>query len=112
MCIRDRTVEVLHVNHHGASNGSDPEFLDLIKPNIAIISAGNGNSHKHPTNETLKHLTEAGIDRIIQTSWGTTESKIPRDVRDHHAIWQQDVIIRSDGENYWTETSRRWKSSP
>jgi len=107
-----RTVEVLHVNHHGASNGSDPEFLELIKPNIAIISAGNGNGHKHPTNRTLKSLTDAGVDRIIQTSWGTTESKIPRDVRDHHAIWQQDVIIRSNGDNYWTETSRRWKSNP
>lgn len=107
-----RTVEVLHVNHHGASNGSDPEFLKLIKPKIAIISAGNGNGHKHPTNETLNHLTDAGVDRIIQTSWGTTKSRIPRDVRDHHAIWQQDVIIRSDGTDYWTETSRKWKPRP
>lgn len=101
-------VDILHVNHHGADNASESDFLNLIKPNIAIISAGNRNSHKHPTNGTLKRLVDAGVDRIFQTAWGTTVNQIPEEVRDHHAIWQQDITIRTDGEKYAIETSRSW----
>lgn len=103
-------VDVLHVNHHGANNTSEDRFLDLIKPNIAIISAGNGNSHKHPTNGTLKRLTTAGVDRIFQTSWGTTENRVSEEVRDHHAVWQQDIVIRTDGDTYSIETNRSWSA--
>lgn len=103
-------VEVLHVNHHGANNASSAAFLDILKPEIAIISTGNGNHHEHPDNDVLKRLVSAGVDRIIQTSWGTTKEKIPLNVRDHHAIWQQDVVVRSDGRHYWIETSRKWNT--
>ena len=101
-------LDVLHVNHHGANNGSSVEFLELLEPEIAIISAGNRNSHKHPHEDVLQRLVEAGVDRIFQTSWGTTENITPSNVRDHQAIWQQDIIIRTDGEDYWIETSRKW----
>lgn len=105
-----RSVEVLHVNHHGANNASSTEFLNLIKPHIAIISAGNENDHKHPVNAALQRLADAGVYRIIQTAWGTTKDKIPLDVRDNHAIWQQDIVVRTNGENYWLETSRSFKA--
>lgn len=103
-------VDILHVNHHGADNASSAAFLDLIKPEIAIISAGNKNGFDHPRNNVLQRLIDAGVDRIIQTSWGTTRDRIPHDIRDHQAIWQQDIIIRSNGQHFWVETSRRWKA--
>ena len=103
-------VDVLHVNHHGADNGSSAAFLNLIQPHIAIISAGNRNDHEHPKNEALQRLVDSGVDRIFQTSWGSTEYRIDPSIRDHQAIFQQDVIVRSNGEHYWIETSRRWKS--
>jgi hypothetical protein len=103
-------VDVLHVNHHGANNASSTSFLDIIKPEIAIISAGNRNDHEHPNNDALRRLVDAGVDRIFQTAWGTTEEQIPMDIRDHQAIWQQDVIVRSDGKYFWIETSRRWSA--
>lgn len=105
-----RNVDVLHVNHHGANNASSSSFLDLIKPEIAIISAGNRNTHEHPSNDALERLVRAGVYRIIQTAWGTTGENIPLHVRDHHAIWQQDVIVRSDGKDYWLETSRKFST--
>lgn len=101
-------LEVLHVNHHGANNASSARFLELARPRIAIISAGNGNPFKHPTNKALKRLVDAGIDRIIQTSWGTTKQKIPLAVRDHQAIYQGDVVISSDGASFEISTARRW----
>lgn len=103
-------VDVLHANHHGANNGSEIEFLKAIKPTIAIISAGNGNSHKHPHKKALKRLEEALVYRIIQTSWGTTNTKMPEDIRAIQAIYQNDVIISSDGDDFTISTSRKFKT--
>jgi len=41
-------VDVLRVNHHGGNNASATQFLNNIRPEVAIISLGNGNSHGHP----------------------------------------------------------------
>ncbi len=49
-------VDFYHVGHHGAENGTTKEFLDIMSPKIALISAGdsthrNGGSawdHGHP----------------------------------------------------------------
>ena len=99
-------IDVLHANHHGANNGSEKDFLELIDPEIAIISAGNGNSHGHPHNDVLDRLVDAGVYRIIQTSWGATVNQIPTAVRAHQAIYQGDIVIRSDGSTYTISTTR------
>lgn len=106
---RNIIVDVLHVNHHGANNGSDEEFLKAIKPTIAIISAGNGNPYKHPHRRALKRLEEALVYRIVQTSWGTTEAKMPDEVREIQAIYQSDVIITTNGETFTLSTERRFR---
>ena len=103
-------LDILHVNHHGANNGSSKEFLELLRPEIAIISAGNGNSHHHPHEEVLERFIDAGVDRIFQTSWGTTTGMMPLNIRDYQAIWQQDIVTRTDGGAFWIETSRRWRA--
>ena len=105
-----RVVDILHVNHHGADNGSDFTFLEAIKPNIAIISAGNGNGHKHPKNEALRRLYDADVYRTIMTSFGTSEQRMDNDVRNRIAVYQNDVIITSDGSHYEISTSRRYKT--
>ena len=107
---RNIIVDVLHVNHHGANNGSEAEFLNAIKPTVAVISAGNGNSHKHPHNGTLKRLDEALVYRIIQTSWGTTSAKMPTNVRAIQAIYQSDIVISSDGNDFNISTSRKFRT--
>ncbi len=104
------SVDILHVNHHGADNASEADFLELIEPEIAIISAGNGNTHEHPRNAVLQRLVDAGVYRIIQTSWGTTEDVIADDIRDHQAIYQSDVVITSDGERYTISTARTFET--
>jgi len=103
------TVDVLHVNHHGANNTSEDSFLNLIKPTIAIISAGNGNDYKHPTNGTLKRLEKAKVYRIIQTSWGTTKTKVPNNVRKIHSIYQGDIIITCNRDDFEISTKRIFK---
>ncbi len=103
-------IDVLHVNHHGGNNASEKKFLESIKPIIAIISAGNGNRHSHPNRNVLNRLAEAKVYRVIQTSWGTTRNSMPKNVREIQAIYQNDVIVTSDGNDFTISTSRKFKA--
>lgn len=50
--------DVLKVGHHGSAVTSSSEnFLNLIKPEYAVISCGKGNKHGHPHKETLNKLS-------------------------------------------------------
>lgn len=59
-------ISLLKVAHHGSRNSTTEEFLALIKPKIALISAGKDNRYGHPHRETLERLKEQGC-RIYQT---------------------------------------------
>ncbi|MEM0313207.1 MAG: ComEC/Rec2 family competence protein [Candidatus Bathyarchaeia archaeon] len=53
--------QVLKVGHHGSRYATSQEFLDMINPKHAIISAGLGNPYGHPHQETLQRLSEKGV---------------------------------------------------
>ncbi len=48
--------QVLKVAHHGSRHSNSMAFLQAIKPEIAIISAGFENRYGHPHNDALKRL--------------------------------------------------------
>lgn len=52
-------VDILKVAHHGSKFSSTANFLEAVKPTLAIIEVGK-NSYGHPTSETLNRLTIAG----------------------------------------------------
>ena len=52
-------VEILKVSHHGSADDMLPALLAEIRPRIAVISLGEGNSYGHPTPETLAALEAA-----------------------------------------------------
>lgn len=51
---------VLKAAHHGSRNSGTEEFLQIVKPAVAVISAGKDNRYGHPHEETLERLTDAG----------------------------------------------------
>lgn len=81
---RNLTSNVLKVGHHGSKFSSSREFLEAVKPAVAVISAGK-NNYGHPTKEVLERLKDAGA-RI----WRTDESG--------------DVEIVSDGQKIWVKS--------
>lgn len=55
-------IDILKVGHHGSDSASSKAFLDSIKPEVSIISVGEGNSYSHPTESVLSRLSAIESD--------------------------------------------------
>ena len=51
----------LKVSHHGSKNGTTKTLLEVIKPEVAIISVGK-NRYGHPSEEVLERLSGVGAE--------------------------------------------------
>lgn len=58
--------DVLSVGHHGSKTSTSKAFLEEVKPDYAVISAGRGNSYGHPHSQTLELLENYGI-KVLRT---------------------------------------------
>ena len=58
--------DVLKIGHHGSATSTSDEFLDEVRPKVAVISVGKYNKFGHPSHKTLDRLSERGI-RIFRT---------------------------------------------
>lgn len=58
--------EVLKVPHHGSATSLDEQFLDLVSPEVAVISVGKNNPYGHPSGITLNLLKEKEV-LVLQT---------------------------------------------
>lgn len=48
--------DVYKVSHHGSNNSNDEKFLQMVKPQISVISVGADNRYGHPHQEVLSSL--------------------------------------------------------
>ena len=51
---------VLKVPHHGSKTSSSQEFLEAVKPKIALMGVGKNNKFGHPSNITLEKFEKYG----------------------------------------------------
>lgn len=92
-------VEVLKINHHGSDHSSNSRWLAKLKPRVAMISAGNGNTFGHPTATTVRRLHDTGIAKVYWTERGNGASpKAGRDVVANGAI----IVQVSPGASKFT----------
>lgn len=59
-------VDVLKVAHHGSQTSSTSAFLNAVKPEWSVISAGRNNVYGHPEPDVVKRLRRAG-SRVLRT---------------------------------------------
>jgi competence protein ComEC len=52
--------DVLKVAHHGSATSSTPAFLAAVRPRLALVSVGAGNTYGHPNLATLRAIASAG----------------------------------------------------
>lgn len=53
-------VNLLKVAHHGSRYSTCQEFVDRVKPELALISCSKNNTYGHPSKEVIDRLKEAG----------------------------------------------------
>ena len=53
-------IRIVKVPHHGSATSSSQEFLDALRPDIAVISAGRGNPFGHPVASVLERYRNIG----------------------------------------------------
>ena len=54
--LQDMNITVLKVAHHGSRNATSDDFLKLVHPQAAVISAGVDNLYGHPHKETIQRI--------------------------------------------------------
>jgi len=69
-------IDILKVGHHGSKYASSLKFLEKVRPELAIISAGVKNRYGHPTTETLGRLEQVGAKIRRTDTEGTIEIQL------------------------------------
>jgi hypothetical protein len=77
----------LKVAHHGSDTSTTAAFLSIVRPAVAVITAGAGNSYGHPTMNVLARLNASGA-KIYRTDLDGT------------------VSVRTDGKSWFVETEQ------
>lgn len=86
--------DVLKVGHHGSSTSSTGAFLDAVRPRLALISVGAGNTYGHPSTSVLEALAERGA-QVLRTDLAGP------------------VVIRTDGARIEVQAhGDSWRLSP
>lgn len=81
-------VQVLKSPHHGSRTSSSPSFLEHVRPDFVVISAGRGNAYGVPHPEVLERYEKLGA-RVFRTD------------RDGA------IEIATDGQNIVVRTARQ-----
>ena len=66
--LQDKNLQasVLQAAHHGSHTSNSLAFLQAVRPQAAVISAGRGNSFGHPHPEVLQRLQQLGC-QVLRT---------------------------------------------
>lgn len=86
-------VKVLKVAHHGSKYATTDEFLQRVKPEVAIISDGEFNRYGHPSPLTLNRLKANGVTKLYRTDLSG------------------DINITTNGKTYDIKTAKETKSN-
>jgi len=86
--------DVLKVGHHGSKTSSSDGFLDAVKPRLALVSVGNGNTYHLPTPAIIQSLAAHGAQVLRTDRVGT-------------------IVARTDGHHLFVEAAgETWELPP
>ncbi|MBP7370812.1 MAG: DNA internalization-related competence protein ComEC/Rec2, partial [Arenimonas sp.] len=89
--------DILLVPHHGSKTSSSIEFLQAVKPKIAIVSSGFQNQFKHPNRTVVERYQQVGAQLVntVNTGWAELQSTekgwrwVRRERIDHQKYWHR-----------------------
>ena len=80
-----KDVDGLKVGHHGSRYSTCQEFLDVVRPELAVVSCSATNTYGHPSGETIERLEDSGAK-----IWYTMKEGA--------------VTAETDGKEVWVDT--------
>lgn len=83
----DMSATVLKVAHHGSKTSTYTEFLNKVRPSVAVISVNDENSYNHPNKDVVKMLEQSGA-KLYRTDFDGT------------------VVVTSNAEKVSVETEK------
>ena len=89
--------DVLKVGHHGSSTSSSDEFLAEVRPRVALVSVGLGNSYGHPSAAVMATLAARGAQVLRTDRLGTVVVKTDG----------EHLLVGANGESWEAPTSSR-----
>jgi len=93
-------VDVLRINHHGSDNSSAQSYLNGLKPEVAIISLGDGNSYGHPKQEVIDRLYGIHL-KPLKHIYLTEEGELGMNYYDMpHDFLYKSIVILTDGKTF------------
>ena len=78
--------DILKVGHHGSGTSSSERFLTAVRPRLALVSVGAGNSYHLPTPSVMRALAAHGA-QVLRT--------------DHEGA----IVVRTDGHRIFVEAA-------
>lgn len=91
-------MDILKVGHHGSKTSTSEEFLNVIKPSIALLSAGVDNSFGHPHPSVLTLLKEKNSHILSTNCYGSIRLQLKKTikikVRYHPPRYRGSVLYR------------------
>ena len=67
-CLED--VDFLKTAHHGSRYSTGAEFLEIVRPELAVVSCSATNTYGHPSSDTLERLKKSGSRVLITRDCG------------------------------------------
>ena len=68
-------VDVYKLNHHGSSTSTSLNLVANLRPELAVVSCGVGNSFGHPTSTVVNRLNQAAAARaLLSTTTGSAST--------------------------------------
>ncbi len=58
---------VLKIAHHGSKYATSQDFVDRVKPQVAIVSCGEWNRYGHPSQAVLDRLRSGSVNKLYRT---------------------------------------------
>jgi len=87
----DVKATILKAGHHGSNTSSSAEFIQVVHPEVTILSYGEGNKYGHPHAEVVERLQAIGSKIYATAEAGN-------------------VIVSTDGVNY-DVNSKEWSGT-
>ncbi|MCL1701389.1 DNA internalization-related competence protein ComEC/Rec2 [Lysinibacillus sp. Bpr_S20] len=72
-------ITLLKAGHHGSKTSSSEPFVELLRPELTIFSAGLNNRYHHPHEEIVERFTSRNLWTLTTGIVGTIEVKIRGD---------------------------------